>query len=65
MSVYAKIHIIGMDKFKELYSDTFGFYPKMSYVYIGNSTTSTGVTKSATSVEVTKNIFGTSTVMFD
>lgn len=65
MSVYANISIIGMDKFKELYSDTFGFYPKMSYVYIGNSTTSSGVTKNATSVEVDRSSFGTSTVMFD
>lgn len=65
MSVYARISIIGMDKFKELYSDTFGFSPKMSYVYIDNSTTSIGVTKNAKSVEVAKSRFGTSTVMFD
>ena len=65
MSVYANISIIGMDKFKELYSDTFGFYPKMSYVYIGNDTTVTGIKKDATSVGVTKSTFGTSTVMFD
>ena len=54
MAVYARISIIGMDKFKELYSDTFGFYPKMSYVYIGKDTTSTDVTKSATAVGVDK-----------
>lgn len=65
MAVYARISIIGMDKFKELYSDTFGFYPKMSYVYIGKDTTSTDVTKSATAVGVDKTFFGTSTVMFD
>ena len=65
MPVYAIINIIGMDKFKELYSDAFGFYPKMSYVYLDNSTTTSGVTKSATSVEVNKRTFGTSTVMLD
>lgn len=65
MSVYVNIYIIGMDKFKELYSDTFGFYPKMSYVYLGSNTITTGVTKDATSVKINKSTFGTSTVMFD